>query len=95
MAIRNGLALRPRLGSTVLLPLTLHFVWLQSVVSLTHAGDGTINLLLTDVLDLIRMTAVVPLGSSDHSSLTAVLSMAQAVPYLYFSRKVFLKYQVN
>ena len=36
-----------------------------------------------------------PIGNSDHSSLSAVISMAQAVPNLCVSRKVFLKHQVN
>ena len=35
------------------------------------------------------------MGNSDHSSLSAVISMAQAVPNLCVSRKVFLKHQVN
>ena len=36
-----------------------------------------------------------PIGNSDHSSLSAVISMAKAVPNLCGSRKVFLKHQVN
>ena len=36
-----------------------------------------------------------PIGNSDHSSLSAVISMAQALPNLCVSRKVFLKHQVN
>ena len=35
------------------------------------------------------------IGNSDHSSLSAVISMAQAVPNLCVSRKVFLKHRVN
>ena len=35
------------------------------------------------------------MGNSDHSSLSAVISMAPAVPNLCVSRKVFLKHQVN
>ena len=38
---------------------------------------------------------VAPIGNSDQSSLSAVISMAQAVPNLCVSRKVFLKHQVN
>ena len=40
-------------------------------------------------------SVVAPIGNSDHSSLSAVISMAQAVPNLCISRKVFLKHQVN
>ena len=50
---------------------------------------------MTDVPDLIRVSVVAPIGNSDHSSLSAIISMAQAVPNLCVSRKVFLKHQVN
>ena len=61
----------------------------QLVVGPTHARGGTLDLLMTDVPDLA------PIGNSDHSSLSAVISMAQAVPNLYVRRKVFLKHQIN
>ena len=41
------------------------------------------------------VAVVAPIGKSDHSSLSAVISMAQAVPNLCVSRKVFLKKKVN
>ena len=62
---------------------------------------------MTDVLDHVRVAVVAPIGNSDHArgmicrqsfrndSLSAVISMAQAVPNLCVSRKVFLKHQVN
>ena len=50
---------------------------------------------MTDVPDLLQVAVVAPIGNSDHSSLSPVISMAQAVPNLYVSRKVFLKHQVN
>ena len=67
----------------------------QLVVGPTHARGGTLDLLMTDVPDLVRVAVVAPISNSDHSSLSAVISMAQAVPNLYVSRKVFLKHQVN
>ena len=67
----------------------------QLVVGPTHARGGTLDLLITDVPDLLRVAVVAPIGNSDHSSLSAVISMAQAVPNLCVSRKVFLKHQVN
>ena len=67
----------------------------QLVVGPTHERGGTLDLLMTDVPDLIRVAVVAPIGNSDHSSLSAVISMAQAVPNLCLSRKVFLKHQVN
>ena len=50
---------------------------------------------MSDVPDLVRVAVVAPIGNSAHSSLSAVISMAQAVPNLCVSRKVFLKHQVN
>ena len=48
---------------------------------------------MTDVPDLVRVAVVAPIGNSDHSSPSAVISMAQAVPNLCVSRKVFLTSQ--
>ena len=59
------------------------------VVSPAHTRGGTLDLLMTDV------SAVAPIGNSDHSSLSAVISMAQSVPHLCVIMKVFLKHQVN
>ena len=67
----------------------------QLVIGPTHARGGTLDLLMTDVPDLVLVTVVAPIGNSDHSSLSAVISMAQAVPNLCVCRKVFLKHQVN
>ena len=67
----------------------------QLVVGPTHERGGTLDFLMTDVPDLVRVAVVAPIGNSDHSSLSAVISMAQAVPNLCVSRKVFLKHQVN
>ena len=35
---------------------------------------------MTDVPDLVRVAVVAPISNSDHFSLLAVISMAQAVP---------------
>ena len=67
----------------------------QFVVGPTHARGGILDLLLTDVPDLVWVAVVAPIGSSDHSSLSAVISMAQAVPSMCASRKAFLRDQVN
>ena len=45
----------------------------QLVVGPTHARGGTLDLLMTDVPDLVRVAVVAPIGSSDHSSLLAVI----------------------
>ena len=67
----------------------------QLVVGPTHACGRTLDLLMTDVPDLVQVSVVAPIGNSDHSSLSAVILMAQAIPNLCVSRKVFLKHQVN
>ena len=67
----------------------------QLVVGPTNARGETLDLLMTDVPDLVRVAVVAPVGNSDHFSLSAVISMAQAVPNLCVSRKIFLKHQVN
>ena len=54
----------------------------QLVVGPTHARGGTLYLLMTDVPDLVQVAVVAPIGNSDHSSLSGVISMAQAVPNL-------------
>ena len=46
-----------------------------------------------DVPDLVRVAVVAPIGNSDHSSLSAVMSMTEAVLNLCVSRKVFLKHR--
>ena len=48
----------------------------QLVVGLSHARGATLDLLMTDVPDLVRIAVVAPIGNSDHSSLSAVISMA-------------------
>ena len=64
----------------------------QLVVGPTHACGGILDPLMTDVPDLVQVAVVAPIGNSDHTSLSAVISMAQAVPNLCVSRKVFLKH---
>ena len=65
------------------------------VVIPTHAHGGTLDPLMTDVPDLVRVAVVEPKDNSDHSFPPAVISMTQTVPNLYVSSKVFLKHQVN
>ena len=39
----------------------------QLVIGPTHARGGTLDLLMTDVPDLVQVAVVAPLGSSNHS----------------------------
>ena len=60
-----------------------HFVTVsgfdQLVVGPTNARGRILALLMTAVPDLVLVTVVAPIGNSDHSSLSAVILMAQAV----------------
>ena len=67
----------------------------QLVVGPTRECGGTLNLLMTNVPDLAWAAVLAPIGNSDHSSVSAVISMAQAVPNFCVSGKLFLKHQVN
>ena len=51
----------------------------QLVVGPTHARGGPLDL-MTNVPVLVRVAIVAPIGNSDYSSLSAVISTAQAVP---------------
>ena len=48
----------------------------QLVVGSTPTRGGTLDLLMTDVPDLVRVAVVAPIGNSYYSSLSAVISMA-------------------
>ena len=51
----------------------------QLVIGPTHALGITLDLLMTDVPDLVRVSVVALRGSTDHSSLSIAISMAQAI----------------
>ena len=63
----------------------------QLDVSPTHTRGVTLDLLMTDVPDLVRIAVVRSIGNSDHSSLLAVISMGQAVPNLCVSKSLNIK----
>ena len=67
----------------------------QLVIGQTHSRGGTLDLLIIDVPDLVRVAVVAPLGSSDHSSLSIAISIAHDIPNLCVSRRVLLKHRVN
>ena len=54
----------------------------QLVVGPTHARGETLDLLMNDIPDQVQVSVVAPIGNSDHSCLSSVISIAQAVPYL-------------
>ena len=50
------------------------------VVGPTHARVRTLELLMTYVPDLERVAVLAPIGNYEHSSLSAVIFIAQVVP---------------
>ena len=67
----------------------------QSIVGPAQARCKALHLLIIDIPVLVRVAVVGPLGNSDHSSLLAVISMAQAAPNLRIIMKVFIRQQIN
>ena len=95
--ISSGSVLQPQIV-IVLLPFTSHLClfatsWLSARPM--HVVHGTLDLLMTDVPDLVPVAVVAPIRNSDRSSLSAVISLARAVPNLCARRKVFIKNQVD
>ena len=65
----------------------------QLVIGTTHACGGTLDLLMTDVPDLVQVVVVAPLGSSHRSLISHFVALA--IPNLCVSRRVLLKHGVN
>ena len=61
---------------------------IQLVIGPTHERGGTLDLLLTDVPDLVWVAVVAQIGNSDHSSLSVTDITSLAVPNLCVSRGV-------
>ena len=60
----------------------------------THVRGRTLDLLMIDIPDLVPVAVVAPMVTQI-TPFCEVISMAQDVPNLYVSRKVFPKHQVN
>ena len=67
----------------------------QMVSGPTHVAGGTLDLVLTDVPDLVSVDVGSPIGSSDHSALQVKLSLNQTPSHTVVEREVFLKNSVN
>ena len=65
------------------------------MISWLSARGGTLDHLMTDIPDLVRVAVVAHIGNSDHQSLLRDISMAQAVSIFCVSCRVFLKQEVN
>ena len=66
----------------------------QLVVGPSHAHGGTLDLLMTDVPDLVQVAVVAPIGNSDHSCRQSFRWLRKGHTQCV-SRKGFLKHLVN
>ena len=63
----------------------------QLVDGPTHIAGGTLDLVLTDIPDLVKVVVGSPVGTSDHSALLMELSLNQTVPHSDIRREVYLE----
>ena len=61
----------------------------------THRSGNTLDLIFTDVPGVVTSNVGIPIGTSDHSFVSAVIRTEQVVPEVCSSRKIFLKSQGN
>ena len=61
----------------------------------THSAGGCLDLVFTDVTALTEATVGAPIGRSDHSHIALRLKVAQNIPDVVVSQKVFLKSRAN
>ena len=61
----------------------------------THRSGNILDLIFTDVPGVVSSNVGAPIGTSDHSYVSATIQTEQTVPQLSFTRKVYLKSQGN
>ena len=67
----------------------------QLVTGATHQGGGVLDLVLTNVPDLCDVQVGSPIGNSDHSYLSVVLTTNVRAPSFCVSRTVYQKSRIN
>ncbi len=67
----------------------------QLVAGPTHLAGNRLDLVLTDVPDVVKVTTMAPLGTSDHSAISFQLDLRQNIPAYSVTKEVFLKGRVN
>ena len=67
----------------------------QIVEGPTHIAGGRLDLVLTDVPDLVKVSTHCSIGTSDHSHLRVVVTLNKRVPQVCCSRRVLLKSRIN
>ena len=63
----------------------------QLVEGATHRSGNCLDLLYTDTPGVVACNVGGPIGTSDHSFISAVIKTEQTVPDISFSRKVYMK----
>ena len=59
----------------------------------THRSGNTLDLIFTDVPGVVYSNVGCPIGTSDHSFISAIIKTEQAVPEISSSHKIYLKSQ--
>lgn len=67
----------------------------QLVTSPTHIAGNTLDLVITEVPDVVDVSVGTPLGTSDHCCLNLHVTVNQSLPSYDVRRTVFLKNRVN
>ena len=61
----------------------------------THESGNILDLVFTDVPGVVLSNVGIPVGTSDHSYISAVIKTEQNVPEVTSSRKIYLKSRAN
>ena len=67
----------------------------QIIHSPTHRSGNCLDLIFTDTPGVVAGNVGSPVGTSDHSYVSAVIKTEHAVPDISFSRKIYLKLQAD
>lgn len=67
----------------------------QLVSGPTHHAGNCLDLVLTDVPDIVKAEVKAPIGTSDHSAISIKLDLRQPVPSYTITKEVYLKNRVN
>ncbi len=66
----------------------------QLVAGSTHLAGNRLDIFLTDVPDIVKVTTMAPLGTSDHSAISIQLDLRQNILAYTVTKEVFLKGRV-
>jgi hypothetical protein len=67
----------------------------QLIDSPTHEAGNCLDLVMTDVPDVVNASVGTPLGTSDHCYLRLAVEVSQALPFHDVSRVVYVKSRIN